>query len=109
MSTIDHEGWGPGDDEPGEDDRCEIFPWEHVEASRRGPALRRRHPELEGRARHLGGATGCPTCRKKPEELAWVYFESPRWTWEHLCGRAGWITICDPCHRQIDFFLELMN
>jgi len=40
-------------------------------------------------------------------QLSWFYFESPSETWEYLCGRAGWMTVCNRCQRQVDFFLEV--
>ena len=38
-----------------------------------------------------------------------VYFVSPTWTWEKLCGRAGYLIICPHCMRQIDFSCTVMN
>jgi hypothetical protein len=29
--------------------------------------------------------------------------------WEHLYGRAGWVTVFERCHRQVGFFCEKMN
>lgn len=48
----------------------------------------------------------CPDCGRKVFRL---HFSSPRWTWKHLCGRAGTMTICVSCPRQVDFCLEIMN
>ena len=48
----------------------------------------------------------CPDCGKK---LFRLHFSSPHWTWRHLCGRAGTMTICVSCPRQVDFSLEIMN
>lgn len=48
----------------------------------------------------------CPDCGRK---LFRLHFSSPRWTWKHLCGRAGTMTICVSCPRQVDFSLEIMN
>ena len=48
----------------------------------------------------------CPDCG---EQLIQVYFSSPSWTWEQLCGRAGDMLICPKCHEQKDFFLRIMN
>jgi hypothetical protein len=36
----------------------------------------------------------CPKCELYSEQLIWIYFKSPAWTWEHLCGRAGPLSIC---------------
>ena len=48
----------------------------------------------------------CPDCGRK---LFRLNFSSPRWTWKHLCGRAGTMTICVSCPKQVDFSLEIMN
>ena len=48
----------------------------------------------------------CPDCG---ERLIQVYFSSPSWTWEKLCGRAGNMLICPKCHTQQEFMLTLMN
>jgi hypothetical protein len=48
----------------------------------------------------------CPSCG---EALLWTYFKSPDWTWQKLCGRAGWLAICRKCRIQADFELEYMN
>jgi hypothetical protein len=44
-----------------------------------------------------------------PKEYCWVYFQSPPWTWETLCGRAGWMVIDVQICKQKAFFLEIMN
>ena len=77
------------------------FPWPDVDAcrGRSGKAT----PKPIDRARH------CPQCGATPNVLTWVHFVSPPWTWESMCGRAGWLTVCDPCGLQIDFFMETMN
>jgi transcriptional regulator with XRE-family HTH domain len=54
-------------------------------------------------------AVPCSTCGASPDSLTWVRFVSPPWTWAKLCGRAGWLTICEVCHLQVDFFREAMN
>jgi hypothetical protein len=43
------------------------------------------------------------------EKVRWIFFTSPPPTWEHLCGRAGWL-LYDPITKsQHDFELILMN
>ena len=54
-------------------------------------------------------AKPCPQCRTASDQLSWFYFSSPAETWEHLCGRAGWLTVCDRCHRQVAIFMEVLN
>lgn len=48
----------------------------------------------------------CPDCGEK---LIRLYFSSPYRRWRHLCGRAGTMTICVSCPKQVDFSLEKMN
>jgi hypothetical protein len=54
-------------------------------------------------------ARNCPGCDRPSCDLSWIYFSSPAWTWEKLCGRAGWLVVCKDCHLQVDFFLSVMN
>ena len=51
----------------------------------------------------------CPLCRKPSEELKWIYFDSPGWTWQQLCGRAGPMSICPECGCIVEFILHVMN
>jgi hypothetical protein len=85
------------------------FPWEDVEASRRNTRLQQKHPVTDGKEKYLSAASACPGCQTPPDELTWFYFESPRKTWEMLCGTAGWMVVCDNCHRLISYFEELIN
>lgn len=48
----------------------------------------------------------CPDCGKK---LFRLHFSSLYRTWKHLCGRAGTMTICVSCPKQVDVSLEIMN
>jgi len=95
------------DDEISEDD--DGYPWEDVEASRNDERLQRQHPMTEAKRLYLDRAKPCPQCGCVADGLAWFYFESPPETWEGLCGCEGWITVCDRCHRQVDFFAELRS
>jgi predicted RNA-binding Zn-ribbon protein involved in translation (DUF1610 family) len=49
----------------------------------------------------------CPYCGEK--EVIWIYFRSSEWTWSHLCGRAGPLSICPKCARQVEFICHIMN
>jgi DNA-directed RNA polymerase subunit RPC12/RpoP len=49
----------------------------------------------------------CPYCGEK--EVIWIYFKSPEWTWENLCGRAGPLAICPKCASQVKFVCCVMN
>jgi hypothetical protein len=43
------------------------------------------------------------------ENAGWFHFESPAWTWENLCGRAGWMIVAKGSPLEVAFFLEIMN
>jgi len=51
----------------------------------------------------------CPLCGKPSEELKWIWFKSPQWTWQKLCGRAGPMSICPDCGCIVEFKLHIMN
>ena len=95
------------DEEDVEDE--DQYPWDDVDSARKNTRLQRGHPIAEGHAAYLAAAKPCPQCQASAGRLSWFYFESPAETWEHLCGRAGWMTVCDQCHRQVDFFLEVLS
>ena len=85
------------------------FPWPDVEAARANRKLQKQHPSTQIQD-SLGQAKPCPKCHTEPAQLTWFYFETPAWTWGiYLCGRAGWLSLCEPCHVQVDFFEEIMS
>ena len=48
----------------------------------------------------------CPDCG---ERMIVFHYTSPVWSWNSLCGRAGFMTICPSCPKQVDFVLTMMN
>ena len=76
-------------------DSDSIFPWKDVNTCMDDEV----EPPIEG-------LTACPKCG---EELRWIHFCSPNWTWQHFCGREGSLAICDNCHKQVYFRCEKMN
>jgi hypothetical protein len=87
----------------------EFFPWEHVDAARSDASLQAEYPVHQAQKQFLQHARACPRCATPPQFLSWFFFSSPPSTWQHLCGRAGWMTCCDWCHCQVDFFLTYLN
>jgi len=85
-----------------------IFPKEDVERCRRA-AIRGRRQASEAVLEQAFVMEECPGCRKPPEQQEWFFFESPAWTWEKLCGRAGWMSYCARCDNQINFIVTMMN
>ena len=79
------------------------YPWEHVDSSRKNERLQRKHLVTPAKEHYLDRAKACPKCGVKADRLEWFYFDSPKETWKMLCGCAGWIKVCDPCHVQVDF------
>ena len=51
----------------------------------------------------------CPQCGTPSKELRWIWFESPSKTWDNLMGQAGFLSICEKCHRQVDFICVMRN
>jgi hypothetical protein len=48
-------------------------------------------------------------CKKCKGEREWVYWRSPKITWQHLCGREGWCLICRKCRKCYDFQLTILS
>ncbi len=94
------------------------FPWLDIKACR-GETRLQEAPMRRGSASHgvpysgskavRQAANPCPQCGATLNRLACFYFISPPQTWENHCGRAGWLTVCDHCHVQVQFFQEVMN
>jgi len=78
-----------------------------LQASRTNQVLQEGHGKVP--ASLIRARRSCPVCGAHPAELSWFWFESPAWTWEMLCGRAGWVSFCDRDLRQVDFIVEMMN
>lgn len=49
----------------------------------------------------------CDRCRK--QTLVHIYFRSPSSTWRNMCGRAGHMTICTDCKKQVEYSPTMMN
>ncbi len=48
----------------------------------------------------------CPDCG---HNMIRFFVNSPAWTWQKLCGRAGILTYCPNCKSQHGFLLQMMN
>tara|TARA_B100000686_G_scaffold170919_1_gene178165 strand:+ start:322 stop:1008 length:687 start_codon:yes stop_codon:yes gene_type:complete len=74
----------------------DLFPWEDVEV-----CLRKQR-----QSKKIDTSTKCPECGNP---VTVILFTSPPWTWENLCGREGYLTICDECRAQLGFQQTVMN
>ena len=79
------------------------FPLEHIIACLRDDKLQSRHRLAEALERYQEKLT------EPVENTVWFYFRSPAWTWEHDCGRGGWMVVAKEPPREIAFLLEVMN
>lgn len=85
----------------GELDNETIFPWDDVNACIDTECL----PIF----RSLGENKPCPICGTPSDKLKWIEFRSPQWTWDNLMGRGGPLSICEKCHKQVEFIRIFMN
>jgi len=51
----------------------------------------------------------CPECKLHPEQLTWIEFTSPPWTWKARCGRKGPLSICPVCGIQVEIIIRKLN
>ena len=86
----------------------EIFPWDDVDAARNDAELQAGH-DADAMRRTSAENVRCPRCSRPGDQLTWFFFRSPAWTWRSLCGRAGWIAVCDACRHQVTFSCTVMN
>ena len=83
--------------------------WENSLASRNHSSYQGQHSVEEAKEKYLTQAGPCPLCKTPADKLSWIYLVTPEWTWQTLCGKAGWMTVCDRCKLQIDFFVDITN
>jgi hypothetical protein len=69
----------------------EGYAWSHV------------HESLQRYRSILISEKKCPECGK---ETVYIYFRSPSFTWESLCGTAGALEICPNCVKQVKYIEE---
>jgi hypothetical protein len=83
-------------------ERREYYPWQLVDSYRHDQHFQGQHSQEDAKAEYLSKATPCPRCRRPAKQLSWFYFgdfvQTPK--------TAGWMTVCDPCDLQVDFFLD---
>jgi hypothetical protein len=60
----------------------------------------------EAKRRFHWRALSCPLCKAPPEQLSWIYLVIPPWAGKDAEEKEGWVTICDRCKLQIDFFAK---
>lgn len=58
----------------------------------------------EAKERFLMQALPCPVCKTPPEQLSWIYLVISPWISKDAEGKEGWVTTCDRCKLQINFF-----
>ncbi len=63
-------------------------------------------PELLKRSKEF---RACPECGIQPENLTWLRFSTPNFTWLNLAGSAGYIGVCELCNRQVGYLETMCN
>jgi hypothetical protein len=51
----------------------------------------------------------CPICNTASEDLLWIKFSSPPYTWSKLMGTEGSLSICEKCMIEVDYLQTAMN
>jgi hypothetical protein len=51
----------------------------------------------------------CPICKTPAEELLWIKFSSPAYTWENLYGTEGQMSLCEKCYIEVDYCQTACN
>lgn len=74
----------------------EIFPWGDVGKCLDNPFF-------------MQGKRKCPKCGRPSYRLVWIFFSSLDETWEDLCGRMGYLSLCPHCKTQVEFICAAMN
>jgi hypothetical protein len=82
------------------------FPRPDLRASRYDESLQAREARAVEAAQRCG--VTCPDCGDA-SRLSWFYFQSPAWTWQNLCGRAGVVAYCDEHDAQVGFLLDKLS
>jgi hypothetical protein len=89
--------------------REEFRRWDDMRRSAAHAHLQAEHSVEQGKARHLADAVECPLCQTSPDRLTWTYFASSPQSWRNLCGRAGWVVVCEPCELEVSVFIDMLN
>jgi hypothetical protein len=99
--------------QPQRPDDEDIFPIEDVEASIQNLDLQQRNriEDLDDaqRANLESMRQAALADHGAPKSARWIYFSSPDWTWQHLCGREGWLLYDEATRTQHAFRLTVMN
>ena len=84
------------------------------ERQRNDTWLQIRYPAGQARKKYADRAKPCPRCGKEPEDLTWFHCvggpELETWPSGAVCvlfrHLFGWMTYCDHCDIDVDFFVE---
>lgn len=70
------------------------------------------HPDIQDSLKEYPERVFWPkemVCKHCGKRMVSLYYESPEWTWEEMCGRAGTLYICPYCKEDGFFDCEIMN
>ena len=99
-------------DVKGQVDDEDDFPWEDVEACMKDTIAWEevkdyviKHGEYDANWLYCS----CPKCGEQPQNLHWIHFRSPPYTWSNLMGTEGYLAICNKCKKEVSYFQTAMN
>ena len=84
-----------------------FFPWPHVQQhfDRIDATVYRAAVEF-AQEQFLDQARSCPNCGRAAAELRWLSVSDAESAWDAGTGRVGFLTVCEPCRLQVDFFVD---
>src|SRR4051794_36112810 len=87
--------------------KIEHFPWPEVHAARREIDVNLGSAPMDmAKQDFLSKASPYPGCGAEPDALFWMFVSASEAEWTAGRGRAGFLTLCDRCSRQVDFFRD---
>jgi hypothetical protein len=84
-----------------------MFPWAHVQRYIDGIDSTVYRVAIEfAQEQFLAQAQPCPQCACEASKLFWFSVSDPEAAWEAGAGRVGFLTLCERCKLQVDFFID---
>lgn len=83
------------------------FSWEEIEEAKKEIDYTIYHISMKyAKEDFMDKAKPCPKCGKKPDELFWLGIQSAPEKWKKGQGKAGFLTLCEQCNIQVNFFRD---
>ncbi len=84
-----------------------FFSWEEIEEAKKEIDYTIYHISMQyAKEDYLKDANPCPKCGSPPKDLFWLGIQSSPESWKKGEGKAGFLTLCEKCSIQVDFFRD---